>query len=68
MNTVGAWIERRLRISAVLLILGLMIEAASLRWSHPTAFLVFVIVGGSFVAAGILVYLYSLLRVGASSV
>ncbi len=68
MNTVGAWIKRRLRISAVLLILGLMIEAASLRWSHPTAFLVFVIVGGSFVVAGILVYLYSLLRVGASSV
>lgn len=53
-------IERRLRISGVLLILGLVIEGASLLWSHPTAFLIFLFFGGLLIGAGILVFLYSL--------
>ena len=67
MNSDGPWMERRLRISGVLLLLGLIVEAASLRWSHPTAFLVFLFGGGVFLAAGILVYLYSLLPAGSAS-
>lgn len=54
-------IERRLRIAGILLLLGLGVEAASLHWAHPTAFLIFVLVGGFSMAAGIVVYLYSLL-------
>ena len=62
----GTWIEHRLRISGVLVILGLIIEAASLHWSHPTAFLLFVFLGGLSMTAGILVYLHSLLPVGSN--
>jgi RsiW-degrading membrane proteinase PrsW (M82 family) len=53
-------IESRIRASAVLLIIGLLIEAISLRWAHPTAFLVFMFIGGACMAAGIVLFLYSL--------
>jgi hypothetical protein len=52
--------EKRLRISGILVILGLLVEAFSLLWSHPIAFLVFMFVGGAFMGVGILFYLYSL--------
>jgi len=39
---------------------GLVIEAVSLGWRHPTAFLLFVLVGGAAMAAGILLFLYSI--------
>jgi hypothetical protein len=61
MNTERPKIERRLRISGALLVSGLLVEAASLFWSHPTAFLLFLFFGGFLLAAGIVVYLYSLL-------
>ncbi len=53
-------IERRLQISGMLLALGLLIEAGTLRWSHPTAFLVFLFGGGALMALGVLVYLFAL--------
>jgi formate/nitrite transporter FocA (FNT family) len=52
--------ERRLRISGVLIVLGLIIEAFSLLWVHALAFLMFAIIGGLFIGLGILTYLYSL--------
>jgi hypothetical protein len=52
--------ERRVRISAALVFLGLIVELTALRWSHPTAFLVFALVGMPLVGAGIVVFLYSL--------
>ncbi len=64
MNFDAPRIERRLRLSGILLILGLIIEACSLNWAHPTAFLAFIFVGGLLMAAGILVYLYSLVPQG----
>lgn len=54
--------EKRLRIAAVLVIAGLLVELITLFWSHPTAFLVFLIAGGSLIALGALVYLISLLK------
>lgn len=54
--------ESRVRVSAVLLIVGLLIEAISLRWAHPTAFLVFVFIGGAFMGVGGLLFLYSLVE------
>ena len=66
MNANVPWMTRRVRISGVLLVLSLIVEAASLHWSHPTAFLVFIFVGGLLMAVGILVYLYSLLPVGSA--
>ncbi len=53
-------IEHRLRTAGILLIAALVVDAVSLLWSHPTAFLVFVFVGGGLMALGVLVYLYSI--------
>jgi len=58
MNEVG--IERALRTSGILLILGLGVEVVSLLWEKPLAFLLFVGVGGLLTLLGILLYLYSL--------
>jgi hypothetical protein len=52
--------ERRLRVSAAFVSLGLIVELTALRWSHPTAFLVFAFAGIPLVGAGIVVFLYSL--------
>jgi uncharacterized membrane protein YccC len=54
-------IERALRISGVLLILGIVVEIVSLLWEKPLAFLLFVGVGGALTFLGIVLYLYSLL-------
>ncbi len=56
-------LERRLQFAGSFLILGLLIEAISIVWTRPIAFVVFVCVGGLFFGAGILLYLYSLVRV-----
>lgn len=50
----------KLRISGILLILGLVVEGFSLCWNNAVSFMSFVVVGGLFFAAGILLYLYSL--------
>jgi hypothetical protein len=55
--------ERRLRISGVLIILGLIVEAFSLIWVHALSFIVFALIGGALIALGILLYLYSLVSV-----
>jgi len=51
---------RKLRLSGILLILGLMVEALSLCWNTALSFMSFVVVGGIFFASGILLFLYSL--------
>jgi hypothetical protein len=60
MNSQPTKLERRLRIAGGMIIGGLLVELFSLRWAHPTAFLLFIILGGTLIVAGILVYLYSL--------
>lgn len=52
--------QRRLRISGILIMLGLLVEALSLIRIHPLAFLTFMFVGGSFLAVGIVIYLLSI--------
>jgi pilus assembly protein TadC len=53
--------ERRLlQVSSALIILGLLIEIATLLWFHPLAFVLFAFVGASLIGMGILVYLASL--------
>jgi hypothetical protein len=54
-------IERRIRLAGILLIAGLLVELVTLRWSHPTAFLFFLLLGGVFMALGIVIYLLSLI-------
>jgi predicted membrane channel-forming protein YqfA (hemolysin III family) len=53
-------IEGRLRISGVLIVLGLLVEALSLIHIHPLAFLSFMFIGGALLIAGIIVYLTSI--------
>ncbi|MEK6374901.1 MAG: hypothetical protein AABO58_19675 [Acidobacteriota bacterium] len=55
-------IERRLRISALCLAAGLLVELFTLFSARPTAFLLFVGLGGLLIAAGIVLYLWTLLR------
>ena len=49
-----------LQVSSALIILGLLIEIATVLWSHPLAFVLFAFVGASLIGLGILVYLASL--------
>ena len=52
-----------LRISSALIILGLIVEIASLLWFHPLSFVLFAFVGASLIGLGIVVYLVSLVFV-----
>jgi hypothetical protein len=58
---------RVLRLSGVLLILGLAIEAVSLLFNHPLSFMGFMIVGGTLMAIGVLLFLISLVEAGESN-
>ncbi|MBO0857379.1 MAG: hypothetical protein J2P21_02805 [Chloracidobacterium sp.] len=53
-------IEKRIRLAGILLIAGLLVELVTLSWSHPTAFLFFLLLGGALIALGIVIYLLSL--------
>jgi hypothetical protein len=55
-------LEERLRVAAALVMLGLVVELGSLTWRHPTAFIVFVLAGGALMAAGMLLFVQSLMR------
>ena len=52
--------QRKLKTAAYLLIAGLAVEGISLNWAHPTSFLLFIILGGILVVAGIAIYLIAL--------
>jgi hypothetical protein len=60
MNMQPTKIEKRIRMAGILLIAGLLVELVTLRWSHPTAFLFFLLLGGAMMALGIFIYLFSL--------
>jgi hypothetical protein len=60
-------IERRLQISGILLISGLLIEAVCLFWARPLSFLTFISLGGALIFLGVVVYLLSLVPARSSS-
>lgn len=49
--------DRRRRMAGFLIGGGLLVETISLFWSHPLAFILFLVVGAGLVALGILFYL-----------
>ena len=56
--TLETWIVRdRFKLAGVLISMGLLIQAATLYWAHPLTFVAFIVLGGSFVAVGIVLYL-----------
>ncbi len=67
MTTVAPGLIRRLRLAGLLVSLGLIVEAVTLFWSHPTAFLVFLGLGGLLVGAGVLLYLFAIATFSSSS-
>ena len=55
-------LERPLRVSAVLIAIGLVIQLASFGWNHPLAFILFGVGGGSLIGAGLGVFLLAAVR------
>jgi hypothetical protein len=55
-------VQRKLKLAAYLLIAGLALEGVTLQWAHPTSFVLFIILGGVLVLAGIAVYLIAIVR------
>jgi hypothetical protein len=53
-------LEKRRQIAGVFIVLGLLIEALCLIWSTPIAFVIFVVIGGLLMFAGIALFLFSL--------
>ena len=62
----GPVIESRLRLASLLVSLGLLILLLTLVKIHPLAFVAFTIIGLPLVAAGVLVFLYSIVVHGES--
>lgn len=60
--------DRKLRISGMILIVGLVVEGLCLLSGSPIGFILFVGVGGLLIGTGMLHYLYSLISTASSSV
>jgi hypothetical protein len=52
--------ERRIRWASFLVGVGLLVQLASLLIVHPLAFVAFLMIGCPLMAAGIVLYLFSL--------
>ena len=50
----------KLKIAGYLLLAGLAVEGITLNWAHPTSFLLFIILGGVLILAGIALYLIAI--------
>ncbi len=61
MNSPLTSVQKRIRIAGVFIIAGLLVELITLHWSHPTAFLFFLLFGGTLMVVGSIIYLLSLL-------
>jgi hypothetical protein len=53
-------LQRRLKLSSILISAGLVVEVVTLFWSHPLTFIAFLLLGGTLVTMGVLLYLYAL--------
>jgi hypothetical protein len=60
--------DRKLQISGMILIVGLVVEGLCLLSGSPIGFILFVGVGSLLIAIGMLHYLYSLVSTASSSV
>ena len=53
-------LQTRLQLSGILMAAGLLIQVVTLNWTHPLAFVLFIVLGGTLVTVGILLYLYAI--------
>jgi hypothetical protein len=58
LDTIG--LRRFLQVSSTLIILGLLVEIATLLWSHPLSFVLFIFIGLFLIGLGVITYLLSL--------
>ena len=66
MNSANS-LERRLRLSGLLLILGLLTEVICLFWARPISFVVLIAVGGMLLFLGVALFLISIVSIKHSS-
>jgi hypothetical protein len=52
--------NKRLRISAILIAVGLVVELLTLEWDHLLSFIIFISLGAVLLVVGILFFLFSL--------
>jgi hypothetical protein len=57
-------IEQRIRWAGLLVVTGLLVQLLTMSWSHPLAFMAFLIIGCPLTLAGVLLYLFSLATKG----
>jgi hypothetical protein len=57
-------IEKRIRWSGLLVVTGLLVHLMTMSWSHPLAFMAFLVIGCPITLAGVLLYLFSLATKG----
>ena len=60
-------VERRVRLAATLICLGLLVLLLTLVRVHPLAFMAFILIGCPLVLAGILMFLYSIVSEGTTA-
>lgn len=60
MTAAESRLQRRLTWAGYLLTAGLAVEGLTLLWAHPTSFLLFIVLGGILVSAGIITYLIAI--------
>lgn len=53
-------LQKRLQISGILAMIGLLIEGVCLLWARPISFVIFVAVGGLLIFCGVIFFLFSL--------
>jgi hypothetical protein len=53
-------VEKRVRLAAVLVCVGMLVQLITLLRIHPLAFMAFILIACPLVLAGILLYLYSI--------
>ena len=61
MTEIAPKLTQGLSRSGTLVAAGLLVEALSLFWNHPTAFLLFVFVGAGLVVVGIALYFWTII-------
>ena len=57
-------LERRIRLAALLVLLGLVVEGVTLTILHPLSFVTFASAGVLSIGAGIVIFLLTLLHAG----
>ena len=57
-------IERRIQLAAIFVVAGLLVEVVSFVWRSPLSFFLFLIAACGLAAAGIVLFLISLITVG----